>query len=68
MQAAERTLTKDLENLIAKAVDTSKADYAVITGVQIHATTNDSVSGDLRELVDFIWPGAAYVVINGERK
>ncbi len=33
---AERTITDDLEYLISKAVDPSKADYAVVTGVQIH--------------------------------
>lgn len=27
---------QDLEYLISKAVDITKADYAVITGVQIH--------------------------------
>ena len=68
LQAAERTLTQDLESLISKGVDTGKADYAVITGVQIHACTDQSVSGDLRELVDYIWPSAAYVVTNGQRK
>ncbi len=30
--AAERTITSDLEFLISKAVDPTKADYAVITG------------------------------------
>ena len=34
LQAAERTITRDLERLISKAVDSSKADYAVVTGVQ----------------------------------
>jgi Limiting CO2-inducible proteins B/C beta carbonyic anhydrases len=33
---AERTITSDLEGLIKAAVDTQKADYAVVTGVQIH--------------------------------
>jgi hypothetical protein len=32
--AAERTITSDLEYLISKAVDTNKADYAVITGAR----------------------------------
>ena len=35
-RVAERTITSDLEFLIAKAVDPAKADYAVVTGVQIH--------------------------------
>ena len=34
MQAAERTITQDLENLIHKAVDSKTADYAVVTGIQ----------------------------------
>jgi len=32
-KVAERAITSDLEKLIAKTVDTSKADYAVVTGV-----------------------------------
>ena len=32
LQTAERVITADLEALISKAVDTSKADYAVIAG------------------------------------
>ena len=67
-QAAERTITQDLESLISKAVDPAKADYAVISGVQIHVCTKDSVSGSLRELVDYVWPSASYVVSNGQRQ
>lgn len=36
MQVAERTITDDLEYLIQQSVDPTKADYAVVTGVQIH--------------------------------
>jgi hypothetical protein len=32
---AERTISTDMEYLAAKVVDTRKADYAVITGVQV---------------------------------
>ena len=35
LQLAERTITDDLEQLIQHAVDPSKADYAVVTGVQV---------------------------------
>jgi hypothetical protein len=35
-QVAERQITTDLEYLISKTVDPQKADYAVVTGVQIH--------------------------------
>lgn len=44
-QAAERTITSDLEYLISKAVDTSKADYAVFTGVQASGLLGASVQG-----------------------
>ena len=37
LQAAERLITADLEALIAKTVDTTKATYAVVAGVQIHS-------------------------------
>lgn len=32
---AERTITDDLEYLIKQSVDHHKADYAVVTGVQV---------------------------------
>ena len=35
LQVAERTITDDLEYLIRHTVDPSKADYAVVTGVQV---------------------------------
>lgn len=39
---AERTITNDLEYLIEKAVDPKKhADYAVVTGIQIHNWATD---------------------------
>jgi len=60
---AERTITNDLEYMIEKAVDPKKADYAVITGVQIHnwATDLDSKVPSL----EFVAPTKVYVVING---
>ena len=36
MQVAERTISSDLELLISKTVNREKADYAVVTGVQVH--------------------------------
>ena len=36
-QLAERTILDDLEYLIRNSVDPSRADYAVISGVQIHS-------------------------------
>jgi len=63
-KAAERMITDDLEYLIEKAVDTNKADYAVVTGVQIHNwSTNfdDSVPN-----LELVWPTKVYVVTNGK--
>ena len=63
---AERTISNDLEYLIDQAVDTSKADYAVITGVQIHNWSTDLTSEGAPSL-EFVAPTNVYVVINGVR-
>ena len=62
---AERTITNDLEYMIEKAVDPKKADYAVVTGVQVHnwATDLDSKAPSL----EFVAPTTVYVVVNGVR-
>jgi hypothetical protein len=64
-KVAERTITDDLEYLISRTVDPRKADYAVITGVQIHnwGYTFDDESPNL----EFVAPTTVYVVVNGER-
>eukprot|EP00245_Coleochaete_scutata_P013615 TRINITY_DN5601_c0_g1_i1.p1 TRINITY_DN5601_c0_g1~~TRINITY_DN5601_c0_g1_i1.p1 ORF type:complete len:403 (+),score=100.47 TRINITY_DN5601_c0_g1_i1:206-1414(+) len=67
-KAAMEVITEDLEDLIAKTVDPATADYAVITGVQIHSGCN--VPGEpfrMDRLVDYIAPSAMYAVIRGER-
>lgn len=53
-----------MEKLISKTVDTSKADYAVITGVQIHnwARTLDQPGSYSME---FVAPSSCYAVVNG---
>lgn len=63
-KVAERTITADLEKLIGKAVDPRKADYAVITGVQIHnwAVNLDSPNSYSME---FVAPSSCYCVVNG---
>lgn len=46
-------------------MDPSKADYAVVTGVQIHnwgAEFDDSSPN-----LEFVAPASVYVVVNGER-
>lgn len=64
-QIAERTISDDLEFLISNAVDPSKADYAVVTGVQIHnwGTEFDNDEPNL----EFVAPTGVYVVVNGEK-
>lgn len=62
-----QAITNTLEDHISKTVDPSKADYAVIVGVQIHAGakaglwTPDSV-------IDYFAPVTSYVVINGKKQ
>jgi len=63
-QLAERTITDDLEQLIQHAVDPSKADYAVVTGVQIHNWGVDFDDEDPN--LEVIAPSSVYVVVNGE--
>lgn len=64
-KVTERTISDDLEFLISKAVDPAKADYAVVTGVQIH---NWSTEFDNEEPnLEWVAPTSAYVVVNGEK-
>ena len=52
-----KVIQEDLEHAISKVVDTTKSDYAVLTGIQIHAPD-----------ANYIWPADSYVVMNGEKK
>jgi hypothetical protein len=61
----ERTITSDLEYLIEKAVDPKKADYAVITGVEIHNWAADIASG--APSMEFVAPAKVFVCVNGEK-
>jgi hypothetical protein len=65
-KVAERVITTDLEYLISKAVDTKKADYAVVTGVQIHNWASDLEDVRIPSM-EFVAPARAYVVVNGEK-
>ena len=49
-----KTIKEDLEHAIGKVVDISKSDYAMLTGIQIHAPDGN-----------YIWPSESYVVIDG---
>lgn len=57
---------QDLEYLISKAVDPKKADYAVVTGVQIHNWASDLENKRVPSM-EFVAPARAYVVVNGEK-
>eukprot|EP00850_Spirogloea_muscicola_P019078 SM000183S03972 [mRNA] locus=s183:26829:29016:- [translate_table: standard] len=56
---------KELESCIERAPPADGADYAVITGVQIHAGA-DSFDGE-KGFEDYIFPGNMYVVLNNKR-
>ncbi|CAI5503806.1 unnamed protein product [Closterium sp. Naga37s-1] len=67
-RAALQAITDDLENLISLTVDPATADYAVITGVQIHS--GNQVPGEdfcPERTCDYIAPNAMYAVIRGEK-
>ncbi|CAI5929352.1 unnamed protein product [Closterium sp. NIES-64] len=58
-RAALQAITDDLENLISLTVDPATADYAVITGVQIHS--GNQVPGEefrIERTCDYIAPNA----------
>lgn len=52
-----KVIQEDLEHIIGQVVDTSKSDYAVFTGIQIHAPD-----------ANYIWPADSYVVIDKEQR
>ncbi|CAI5497715.1 unnamed protein product [Closterium sp. Naga37s-1] len=67
-KAALQAITDDLEHLISLTVDPATADYAVITGVQIHSGAQ--VPGEpfrIERTCDYIAPNAMYAVIRGEK-
>jgi len=64
-RVAERTITDDLEYLIKHAVAGRRADYAVITGVQIHSWGRQ-YKGEAPN-IEYIAPSTVYTVVAGER-
>lgn len=64
-KVAERQISADLEELIAEAVNPAKADYAIITGVQIHNWADDYDNEEPN--FEFIAPTKVCVVIDGKR-
>ncbi|GJP66289.1 hypothetical protein CLOP_g23179 [Closterium sp. NIES-67] len=68
-KAAVDVINSTLEHLISVAVDSKKADYAVITGVQIHSGNNPpGTPFNLENTVEYITPSLAYVVVDGVKK
>ena len=62
---ADRVIRRDLDALIERTVDVSKADYAVCTGIQIHSTTaNQRI---WHPALEFVAPTSMYVVKDGVR-
>ena len=61
---ANKVIQGDIADLIEKTVDPEKADYAVITGIQIHSTrvANSKV---WHPHLEFIAPTSMYIVNNG---
>mmetsp|Transcript_3422 Transcript_3422/g.11203 ORF Transcript_3422/g.11203 Transcript_3422/m.11203 type:complete len:409 (+) Transcript_3422:23-1249(+) len=58
-------IADDLAELLKLVVDTDKADYAVITGTQIHNYGVDYY--DEHPNLEFVEPLSSFVVIDGER-
>jgi hypothetical protein len=54
---ARKVIQEDLEHAIEKVVDTSKSDYAMLTGIQIHAPD-----------INYVWPAESYVVKDGKKQ
>lgn len=65
VQIAERTIHDDMEFLIKQTVDPRKADYAVISGIQIHSWGEKF--DDEAPNLEFIAPCSVYCVVAGER-
>lgn len=64
-QIAERTIHDDMEYLIKHTVDPRKADYAVISGIQIHSWGEKF--DDAAPNLEYIAPCSVYCVVAGER-
>jgi len=62
---AERQISEDLEYLISEAVNPANADYAIVTGVQIHNWSD--TYDDAEPNMEFVAPTKVSVVVDGER-
>merc|ERR1712039_634280 len=66
-QEAQKLVEEDLLKLIAATVDTSKADYAVVTGVQIHSSIPYKTDSPAPETIEFVAPSKTYAVVGGKK-
>lgn len=57
-ELTHQAILEDLERLIHQVVEPEKADYAVLTGIQIHSPGGAS----------YIWEGEMYTVIGGKKE
>jgi len=60
---AQKLVLEDLEHLISLSVDTKKANYAVMSGIQIHGPQWIVRNKDL----DTVWLTQIYIVVQGKR-
>jgi hypothetical protein len=61
-------ITEDLEKVVSQVVNPETADYAVITGIQIHS--GDQIAGQpfrVERTIDYVAPGTMYAVIQGKK-
>ncbi len=54
---AQQVILTDLKRMIALTVNPEVSDYAVLSGIQIHAS----------DYSDYIWPAEMFAVVNGQR-
>jgi len=61
-KTVQKVVLAELEKLISSTLDPKKANYAVISGVQIHGP-----SWLNKKDMDYVWVGDAYSVVKGEK-
>merc|ERR1711862_154648 len=58
----------DLLKLIEATVDVTKADYAFVTGVQVHSSSaNNGTVSNLLPTLEFVAPQSVFAVVGGKR-
>lgn len=64
-KVAVSLIEEEMLSIIKAVVDPEKADYAVVTGVQIHSS---SAGPDGNPCLEFVAPSKAFAVVGGEEK